>query len=537
MYDFLFWPTIPNWHLFEDWGLNIDIFIRQSRLFEADSIIITDIWGVVPRGGTWHFGQTLEPGIHELRFRAAFGLQDDTRQVEVWSNTITLTVEPPPEITHTVTFLPGNGGSFGLLTIASITRSVAHNAPLGELPFVINRPDYVLAGWYDTNAPTGGTRWYADTPVTGDVTLYARWEERVVTPDDFVLTISVEETTLRQGENFTVNVELKNISDEDIEIYHGPWLFIPSIPNWNASAELLTPRSSSHTRLMEPGSILKNMNYFQGDESAPWLIGHTLEPGTHELRFRAEFGLLKIGDTAQPGVVHQEEVWSNTITLTVEPPPEIIHTVTFSPGNGGSFGVLTVASISRNVAHNAPLGELPCVINLNPGYILAGWYDTDELTGGTRWYADTPVTGDVTLYARWEWVVFTPDDFVLTIRARETVLPQNSWFSIYIGLLNDSGRDIEIAHNFLFWPEIPGWCLFDEWKIDVPPPSLPHITFFEANSVLRNINIVGNEAEFWDFGTTLVPGTHELSFRANFEIEATGQQLEIWSNTIRLTVE
>ena len=33
--------------------------------------------------------------------------------------------------------------------------------------------------------------------------------------DDFILTISVEEATIRQGENFKVNVELKNNSEED----------------------------------------------------------------------------------------------------------------------------------------------------------------------------------------------------------------------------------------------------------------------------------------------------------------------------------
>jgi len=50
--------------------------------------------------------------------------------------------------------------------------------------------------------------------------------------EDFVLTISVEETSLPQGEPFRVHVELENNSGEDHEIVH-TFFFVPQIPDWD----------------------------------------------------------------------------------------------------------------------------------------------------------------------------------------------------------------------------------------------------------------------------------------------------------------
>jgi len=138
--------------------------------------------------------------------------------------------------------------------------------------------------------------------------------------EDFVLTISVEETTLPQGENFIVNVELKNNSGEDKEIVH-VFLFWPHIPNWHLLEEwggIAIDPPYPKTRLIEAGGVIRNIT-FDGREGGGWLIGNTLEPGTHELRFVATFSLNCGQDDQQP-----IEVSSNTIVLTVlEPEPQI----------------------------------------------------------------------------------------------------------------------------------------------------------------------------------------------------------------------
>jgi len=144
---------------------------------------------------------------------------------------------------------------------------------------------------------------------------FVREIERLREP--FVLTILVEETTLPQGENFTVHVELENNSGEDHEITY-IFLFGAHIPNWNpfgcgyegcpgdCGCPVLTELPAPQSRLFEADSvIIENRS-----------IGSTLAPGTHELRFSANFHLNVGQDNHQ-----RIEVWSNPITLTVTPPP------------------------------------------------------------------------------------------------------------------------------------------------------------------------------------------------------------------------
>jgi len=125
----------------------------------------------------------------------------------------------------------------------------------------------------------------------------------------FVLTISVEETSLPQGEPFIVNVELWNNSGEDHEIYSGS-LFWPHILDWDLFDEIERPPSGHGPTFFEADSIIRNRGFWGGEA---WRIGSALEPGTHELRFNARF-ILNWGPE-NPQFI---EVWSSTITLMVQ---------------------------------------------------------------------------------------------------------------------------------------------------------------------------------------------------------------------------
>jgi len=118
----------------------------------------------------------------------------------------------------------------------------------------------------------------------------------VVTEDesgDFILTVSVENTRVRRGEPFIVNVELKNNSGEDYEITYF-FLFWPHIEGWHIADDWgfmrAAPPGEPQTRLFEADSIIRNTE-FRDWESYAGEIGTTLERGTHELRFGAYFHL------------------------------------------------------------------------------------------------------------------------------------------------------------------------------------------------------------------------------------------------------
>lgn len=138
----------------------------------------------------------------------------------------------------------------------------------------------------------------------------------------FALTISVEETTLPQGEDFRVHIELKNNNDEDYEIsYHYFHWLVAHIPGWHISDEWgsVTLPPFQETRLFEAGSII---------EYGPRIIGRTLESGTHELRFLASFHLNWGQDNQQ-----RINLTSNTILLTVtESTTNPVRTITATEG-------------------------------------------------------------------------------------------------------------------------------------------------------------------------------------------------------------
>ncbi|MCL2055226.1 MAG: InlB B-repeat-containing protein [Oscillospiraceae bacterium] len=50
------------------------------------------------------------------------------------------------------------------------------------------------------------------------------------------------------------------------------------------------------------------------------------------------------------------------------------------------------------------LGALPTPTRA--GYNLLGWFDTDAATGGDEYFAETPITENVTLYARWQAIIY-----------------------------------------------------------------------------------------------------------------------------------
>jgi hypothetical protein len=140
-------------------------------------------------------------------------------------------------------------------------------------------------------------------------------------------------------------------------------------------------------------------------------------------------------------------------------------------------------------------------------------------------------------------------DFILTISVEETAVPQGEAWWVSVELKNQSGRDLKISVSMLFWPPmIPSWHPPD---IDWP---LARTVFFPKNGVIRRepgggrpFDVfssefgVGGDSGYGEMGIKPLPvGKHELRFRARFVIihehEEENQQIEVWSNTVLLTV-
>ncbi|MCL2333780.1 MAG: InlB B-repeat-containing protein [Candidatus Methanoplasma sp.] len=73
--------------------------------------------------------------------------------------------EETPPVTFNVTFDPMNGNG------PTVTEAMPGGA--ASIPGTPVRDGFTFDGWY--TSPSGGTKWDAGTPITGNVTLYAHW--------------------------------------------------------------------------------------------------------------------------------------------------------------------------------------------------------------------------------------------------------------------------------------------------------------------------------------------------------------------------
>jgi len=74
-------------------------------------------------------------------------------------------------------------------------------------------------------------------------------------------------------------------------------------------------------------------------------------------------------------------------------------TVTFNKNNTDS-GSTQASPASMNVSYNTSAGSLP-VPPTRSGYGFNGWFSTSNASGGTQFLANTTVTTNITVYARW----------------------------------------------------------------------------------------------------------------------------------------
>jgi len=141
----------------------------------------------------------------------------------------------------------------------------------------------------------------------------------------FALRISVIKATLSWGENFVVNVQLKNQSDVDVEIGFLSTPVDPRIPHWTfpfswyfpllgkpPSPRLLTIKSNEIYHDTSPAGGTWLIGGHHSGERRPQDYERLLPKGNHELRFIAMFSL-NTGTDSHKSITF----WSNTIYLAV----------------------------------------------------------------------------------------------------------------------------------------------------------------------------------------------------------------------------
>ncbi len=230
---------------------------------------------------------------------------------------------------HTVTF-DGQGA-----TTPASPSSITVNPPsvtVGTLPAAPKKTGYSFGGWYTGTGGTG-TEFTASTVVTGNITIYAKW-------DSYSYTVNFDD----QGATTPVSPASKTVNS--------PATTIDALP--------LAPEKT--------GQIF---------------VGWYTQTGGGGTQFTA--------NTPVTGNITVYAYWA-----------DYSYTVTFD-----DQGATTHVNPSSKTV-NSPattVGSLPTAPQ-KTGFVFGGWY-TQAGGGGSEFTAGTPVTGNITVYAKWDSYSYT----------------------------------------------------------------------------------------------------------------------------------
>lgn len=104
----------------------------------------------------------------------------------------------PPTPSYTVTF-ESNGGS-------DVAAQTVKQNNVASAPVAPTKDNYTFVGWYTDIELT--TAYVFSTPVTGDITLYAKWNLIIDTEDELEAALASEATTIEIGGNITLTKAL-----------------------------------------------------------------------------------------------------------------------------------------------------------------------------------------------------------------------------------------------------------------------------------------------------------------------------------------
>jgi uncharacterized repeat protein (TIGR02543 family) len=301
------------------------------------------------------------------------------------------TDDPPAQ--YTVTFNPDGG------TVSPTTAQVNSGESIGGTLPVPTKTGATFGGWY-TAQNGGGTQFTETTPVTGNITVYAKWQYTVTfNPDGG--TPAPANATVNSGETLSALPELEKTGFDFVG-----WFTQNGSPQWGIQFDTVIP-------------ITKNITLY-----ARWKAAGTPDPVMYTVTFNAAEGTVdpssvkveagaSLGDhlpaAARSGYTFGgwytvQNGGGTQFTATTPVTANITvyakwttgqtaqYTVTFDPAGG------TVNPTAVQVNSGETAGTLPAPAKT--GYTFGGWY-TAQNGGGTQFTATTPVTANITVYAKW----------------------------------------------------------------------------------------------------------------------------------------
>ena len=312
-------------------------------------------------------------------FKVFYNEEEVTSTVEVlkydWGAYVTVdlgkaTGENPA--THTVTFV-SNGGT----EIAP--KEVVNGLKINE-PSKPTKDKYIFRGWYEE--ATFNTKFdFYNTPITSDMTLYAKWEAansineiRLVGNYQYG---SVPEGTLP---SFNPRTTTDSIT---IDRTNSDWAYKMQNGLWS--------RFGSET----PTAVNDGKTNYGYDFNVKTNDGYQLA---------SDLKVIYNGEDVTSTVKVQKYAWGAYVTVDLGKAngTPVVYTITFNSNDGSSVE-------SQNVNAGEKLTE-PTPAPTKEGFTFDGWYE--DSTFSKKFDFNTPITDSMTLYAKW-----TENKYTLTFDA------------------------------------------------------------------------------------------------------------------------
>ncbi|MGI6225120.1 MAG: InlB B-repeat-containing protein [Peptococcales bacterium] len=343
--------------------------------------------------------------------------------------------------TFTVTF-DKNGGE---TEADPTTKAVIGGEVVGALPTEPTRTGYTFGGW-NTQADGSGTAFTVDTPVIRDITVYAQWTE--IPPVTYTVTYDGNggtgdppiESDKRVGKTFAAAANCfiapsgkqfkewntnadgtgegyapgadVTMPDGNLTLY-AIWEDIPANPSLNPTSVKYDPADPTDvTTFINWGSSAKTVtDVVYGSESL--IRGTQYKTDENSLTIIKDY-LISLDMTEGKTVafaVYFDDTNRSILNfmVTAGEIPSTVYTVTFNKNGGDTEADPTI----KTVVSDETVDTLP-MEPTRAGYTFSGW-NTQADGSGTAFTVDTPVTGDITVYALWTEV--PPATYSLTITA------------------------------------------------------------------------------------------------------------------------
>ena len=274
--------------------------------------------------------------------------------------------------THTVTFNSNGGTEIAPKEVVSGLKIKAPSTP--------TKDKYLFRGWYEDS--TFNKEFDFNTPITSDITLYANWEA-ANSINEIRLAGDIQYGTVQVGTlpSFNPGTTTDSIT---IDKTNSGWMKRTSTTSLWGGFGLETPTAVNDGKTYYGYSFAVNTN-----------DGYQLA---------SDLKVIYNGDDVTTTANVSIWVWGAYVTVDLGKAngTPVVYTITFNSNDGTSVA-------PQNVNAGEKLKE-PTPAPTREGFTFDGWYE--DSTFSTKFNFDTPITDNMTLYAKW-----TENKYTLTFDA------------------------------------------------------------------------------------------------------------------------